>query len=155
MSDLRATFAEFLGMDEEDLDAHALSAAIWMHRRASLSHNQIVEELARRYGKDAPVSIRLVSDTQAKVLIDGEERDDVIAAFVCEGDTVAHVFLDLVGWHPEDMATVRIGHDVLLTRPLAAFAQLPWPPDPSKTLVARLGDLLEPGGQGFVIENGT
>ena len=66
---------------------------------------------------------------------------------------MAHVFLEITDWSPDDMATVKIGDEILLTRPITAAAHLPWPPNPSKRLMARLGDLLEPGGHGFVIES--
>jgi hypothetical protein len=150
--ELRQGYAEFLGISEEQLMEDGAYAAMIIHRRATISHNQIWAELVRRYGKDAPISIRL-DEQEAHVLIDGEKRRDVLGAVVTEKGGRAHVFLDVVGFHPEDMATVKIGDTIVLTRPAVPAAHLPWPPDPAKRLVARLGELLEQESAGFVVEN--
>ena len=52
-----------------------------MHRRATISHNRVTEELVRRYGKDAPIAIWL-EDDHAVVLIDGEQRDEIVGGVV-------------------------------------------------------------------------
>jgi hypothetical protein len=143
MMELLAGFAGFLGITKTRLVEDSLRMGASIHSLAASSHNQAIQELVRRYGPDAPVTITVTAEGDAVVLIDGIPPDDVtVATSVEEQAGKVHVFLDPAGWYPDGVGTVRLGPDVLITRPMLATARLPWPPDPTLGLVARLGDLV-------------
>jgi hypothetical protein len=77
------------------------------------------------------------------VLIDGIPPDDITSALVIEEQTgSASVFMDLVDFDRPGVGTVRLGPHVLVTRPMMRTARLPWPPDETLGLVARLGEMV-------------
>jgi hypothetical protein len=157
MMQLLTSFADFLGITKTRLVEDSLRMGANVHSLAAHSHNQAMQELVRRYGPDAPITITVIpgdqGDGKAVVLIDGLPPDDVITAISIEHKAGrAHVFLDLVGWYPGALGTVALGPDVLITRPMMATAKLPWPPDPTLGLVARLGDLVTQTRTGKLIK---
>jgi len=145
--DVVKSFAAFLRITQVRLVDDAITAAARTHTVASKNHNAAWRELNRRCGPDALVTVRIVEGEvdrpEAVVLVDGEERDDVCAHLVLEPERLyTHVFLEVVGYCGEEAGTVRIGHDVLLTRPLLAAAKLPWPVDSTMVLSGLLGELV-------------
>jgi len=151
--DLVRSFAAHLRVTQVQLVDNAITAAARTHAVATKNHNAAWRELNRRCGPDALVTVRIVEGEddrpEAVVLVDGEERDDVRAHLVQEPERLySHVFIEVVGYCGEEAGTVRIGHDILLTRPLLAAAKLPWPVDSSMVLSGRLGELvLEEAGR--------
>jgi hypothetical protein len=146
MKELIIGFAEFLGISRTKLVGDALVAAANMHTLGTQSLIAAIGELSRRYGADAPITIRVVPGGDGKgeaiILIDGLPVEDVLVALsVDENAGYVHVFADVVDWFPERLGTVQLGGDVLLTRPLRALTRLPWPPDETLGMVARLGEL--------------
>ncbi len=140
--DLMDGLAGFLGVTRTRLLEDSVKAVATTYNVGARAHNASVEELIRRYGEDAPITIKLSDDGEAQVLLDGLPPDDVVCQLAIEESAgVAHVFLDVVGWFSDELGTVRLGDHVLVVRPLLATARLPWPPDPTLGLVARLGDL--------------
>lgn len=144
-------FAAFLGVSQAKLIEDSVEACVRMQQVAARSHNAVWDELRSRYGDDARVRIKILNVDQpgteeAQILIEGEERDDVLPALVLEPEAEkAHVFIDVKDWYPESVATVRIGPAVLITRPMLAAAHLPWPLAPNLVMEARLGDMNVPG----------
>lgn len=152
MRDLIERFATFLGISRTKLQEDALRAAVLTHSVASTSHNEEMRELVSRYGPDAPITVRLDEDGVAQVLIDGDVPDDVRGHIaVEEAAGLAHVFLEVLGWHPGECGTVRLGPVVLLARPMIATCRLPWPADPTVGLVARLGELVTQPAAGDLV----
>jgi hypothetical protein len=102
--------------------------------------------LRTRYGDDAQLIVSLSAGAdghpEARVVIDGTAPDDVRAfPVLAEGMNEVHVFLDV---KHEDRAPllVRVGSEALLIpRARMPIGELPWPPDPTRGIVIRLGDL--------------
>ncbi len=152
-------FSEFLGITRTQLVEDSVKLSASMSSLAAGSLVAGMQELARRYGEDAPITIRVVTDDdgnpEVKLLIDGLPADDVLTCISIDEDNgVVYVFADPIDWFPERLGTVQLGNSVMLTRPLMAITKLPWPPDPTRGMVARLGeiaDLREQRG-GMIVE---
>jgi hypothetical protein len=62
------------------------------------------------------------------------------------------LFKSYSDWYPERLGSVQFGEDVLVTRPLRAIATLPWPPEETRGMVARLGELEQRPSAGRLIQ---
>jgi len=140
-------FSKFLGITRTRLVEDSLVMAATVHNLAAHAHNEMIGELVRRYGADAPITITVGPGPdgggEETVLIDGIPPDDITSALVIEEQTgSASVFMDLVDFDRPGVGTVRLGPHVLVTRPMMRTARLPWPPDETLGLVARLGEMV-------------
>jgi len=106
--------------------------------------------LRERYGDDAKLIVSVVmravdENPLAALTIDGEVPDDVRAVpIVAEGTGTVLVFLNVVLGEGEfsEMVLASFGEEQVLIPDLRLpLAKLPWPPDPTKGIVIRLGDL--------------
>jgi len=145
--DLVRSFSAFLRVTQVRLVCDAVTAVARMHHVASGNHNSVLRELHRRYGPAATIKLRIVEaadgEPEGQVLIDGEQREDVRVHLVLEPERFfTHTFLEVRGHEDDGVGTVRVGHDVLLTRPLLAAGRLPWPVDPATSIVGRLDELM-------------
>lgn len=160
MLELIDGFVNRLGLNRTRMVEESVVAAVEVYNASTAAVRSALGELAERYGADAPITIRLGEDddgnTQAIVLIDGMEAEDVtVALSVSEETGHAHVFLDVDDWYPDRLCTVRFGDVVVITRPLRAVCTLPWPVDETLGLVARLGELAEGPAAGRLIRFDT
>jgi hypothetical protein len=148
MMQLIVGFAEHLGITRTKLVEDSVTLSANVISLAASSVIAMIGELTRRYGEDAPLTIRVVpgadGNGEAVVLIDGQPPDDITKAIsIDEKNGVAYVFIDVNDWFPERLGTVQIGDAVMITRPLMAITKLPWPPDETLGMVVRLGELVE------------
>jgi hypothetical protein len=142
--------AAFLGVGKAKLVEDSIKAVASIQSVAARQHNATWEEVRRRYGGSAQVTIKVVLDEngqeKGRILIDGKEPEDVTAEIVLEervnGPGMTHVFIDVKNWPRAEYGTVRVGPTVFLTQPLLAAARLPYPVDPTIGLVATLDELV-------------
>jgi len=145
--ELIKAFARVLGVTQVQLLADSVATGAKVHTVGTRNALAQWKELLRRYSAGTQVELSVVAgpdgNPAARVLIGGEELENVVGAVAVEADRGhAHVFVAVSDPLDNEVATVRVGRDVLWVRPLVAAARLPWPIDPSVTVVRSLGELV-------------
>ena len=138
--------AESHGVSRAEIVRQAVAALAGSFEVARNDAFNDLATLRARYGDDAQLIVSLAADAdgnpETRVAIDGVALDDVrIFPVPAAGGNEVHVFLEV---EHDDRAPllVRVGSEALLIpRARMPIGELPWPPDPTRGIVIRLGDL--------------
>ncbi len=122
-------------------------AILQSSRSASIAR---LTALRDRYGDDAKLMVRAFAgedgDARAQLVIDGEMPDGlVVFPVTVEAESKVLIFLSFArDWttFADFPVLARLGDaSVLIPEALLPLGELPWPADPTKGIVIRLGDL--------------
>jgi len=141
-----AARAGFTRSDAVRQSAQAAAGILEAARRQSISRLALLRE---RYGDEGQL-IAVVSQGEngtplGHVVIDGEEITEGVRAvpILTPNGKASLVFLNISGaWNVNESVLARFGDEYVYI-PEARFplGELPWPPDPRKGIVMRLGDI--------------
>lgn len=136
--------AGFTRSDAVRQSAQAAAGILEAARRQSVAR---LAALRERYGDDAKL-IAVVTEGDdgtplGHLLIDGEPAEGVKGVPIVTPDGKVLIFLNIPGLGDLGEAVLaRFGDEyVFIPESRFALGELPWPPDPTKGIVIRLGDL--------------